>query len=90
VDGPVLDDLTGGLALVSGDYRDPATFTALARRLAEMGAARPVYYLAIPPGLFPVVVQGLAEAGLSRGARVVVNAYPAAPVLSMLGGADRQ
>jgi glucose-6-phosphate 1-dehydrogenase len=73
VDDPALKELAGGLAMVSGDYRDPATFAALARRLAEAGAARPVYYLAIPPGLFPVVVQGLAQAGLTQGARVVVE-----------------
>jgi len=69
----VLDELAGGLAMVSGDYRDPATYAALARRLAEAGAVRPVYYLAIPPALFPVVVQGLARTGLGQDARVVVE-----------------
>ena len=73
VDGTALKELAGSLAMVSGDYRDPATFAALARRLAEVGAARPAHYLAIPPGLFPVVVQGLSQAGLGRGARVVVE-----------------
>src|SRR6266536_3675432 len=73
VDGPVLDELGGGLAMVSGDYRDPATFAALARRLSAAGAVRPVYYLAIPPVLYPVVVQGLAETGLGQDARVVVE-----------------
>jgi glucose-6-phosphate 1-dehydrogenase len=73
VDGEVLGDLVVGLAMVSGDYRDRATFAALARRLAGLGVARPVYYLAIPPALFPVVVRGLADAGLGRGARVVVE-----------------
>jgi glucose-6-phosphate 1-dehydrogenase len=73
VDGPALKGLTGSLAMVSGDYRDPATFAALARRLAGVCAVRPVCYLAIPPGLFPVVVQGLARAGLGQGARVVVE-----------------
>jgi glucose-6-phosphate 1-dehydrogenase len=73
VDGAALKELAGSLAMVSGDYRDPATFAALARRLAEAGAARPVYYLAIPPGLFPVVVQGLARTGLGQSARVVVE-----------------
>jgi glucose-6-phosphate 1-dehydrogenase len=71
VEGRALDELVGGLAMVSGDYRDPATFAALARRLAGVGAARPVYYLAIPPGLFPVVAQGLA--GTGPEARVVVE-----------------
>jgi glucose-6-phosphate 1-dehydrogenase len=73
VDGSVLDELAGSLMMVSGDYRDPATFAALARRLAGAGAVRPVHYLAIPPALFPAVVNGLAEAGLGRDARVVVE-----------------
>ena len=73
VDGPALDELAGALVMVSGDYRNPATFTALARRLDEVGAMRPVYYLAIPPALFPVVVQGLAGSGLGQDARVVVE-----------------
>ena len=67
VDGPVLDELARGLVMVSGDYRDPATLAALARRLSEAGAVRPVHYLAIPPGLFPVVVQGLARDGARAG-----------------------
>jgi glucose-6-phosphate 1-dehydrogenase len=70
---PALDTLRQRLVMVSGDYRDPGTFTTLARRLAETGATRPVHYLAIPPALFPVVVEGLAAAGLTRGARVVVE-----------------
>jgi glucose-6-phosphate 1-dehydrogenase len=73
VDGPLLDRLAGGLAMVSGDYRDPATFAALARRLSAAGVMRPVYYLAIPPALFPVVIDGLAKSGLGRDARVVVE-----------------
>ena len=73
LDGLALTELAQSLAMVSGDYQDPATFAALASRLAAVGAARPVFYLAIPPGLFPVVVQGLAQAGLGHGARVVVE-----------------
>lgn len=73
VDRTVLDELLRRLAMVSGDYRDPATYLDLARRLSEAGAERPVHYLAIPPALFPVVVQGLAGTGLGPGARVVVE-----------------
>jgi glucose-6-phosphate 1-dehydrogenase len=73
VDGAVLDDLVGRLAMVSGDYQDRSTFDTLARRLEQAGARRPVHYLAIPPSLFPTVVEGLAGAGLSVGARVVVE-----------------
>ena len=40
---------------------------------AIKGAEQPVFYLEIPPFLFGRVVQGLAEAGLTEGARVVVE-----------------
>ena len=68
-----LKALSGRLTMVDGDYRDPATFEALAGCLADAGSVRPVHYLAIPPALFPVVVDGLAGAGLARDARVVVE-----------------
>jgi glucose-6-phosphate 1-dehydrogenase len=59
------------LTLVTGDYRDTATFDDLARELTA--AQRPAHYLAIPPALFPTVVDHLARAGLDRGSRVVVE-----------------
>jgi glucose-6-phosphate 1-dehydrogenase len=71
VDDKALTGLLQRLRLVNGDYRSAATFTELAGRLA--GAQRPTHYLAIPPALFPTVVDGLADAGLNRGARVVVE-----------------
>ena len=37
------------------------------------GAQTPVFYLEIPPSLFGTVVKGLAEAGLTTNARVVVE-----------------
>jgi glucose-6-phosphate 1-dehydrogenase len=56
---------------VDGDYNDAATF---ARLKAELGASeRPLHYLAIPPSLFPVVVTQLHAAGLTDGARVIVE-----------------
>lgn len=73
VENAVLDQLTGRLAMISGDYRDAGTFSSLAKRLAAAGVERPVHYLAIPPALFEAVVLGLAEAGLHRRARVVVE-----------------
>ena len=63
--------LLGLLRYVDGDYADPATFAAL--RQALDAAQRPMHYLAIPPGLFPQVVQQLAAAGCTQGARVVVE-----------------
>jgi len=46
------------LRYVDGDHKDPATFHAIRSELAS--AQRPVHYLAIPPGLFGLVVNPLA------------------------------
>ncbi len=59
------------LAYVSGDFADPATFERVAETVA--GAHVPVFYLEVPPGLFTTVVKGLAEAGLTKTGRVVVE-----------------
>jgi glucose-6-phosphate 1-dehydrogenase len=56
---------------VSGDYKDPNTFTAIKSALG--GARRPAYYLAIPPSLFETVIKGLGAANLARHARVIVE-----------------
>jgi len=68
---PELDAFADRLTYVSGDYGDPATYERLRERL---GAARhAVFYLAIPPSMFDVVIGGLTKAGLHEGARVVVE-----------------
>src|SRR3954471_8048213 len=59
------------LSYLHGDFADPETFTRLAAALD--GARRPVFYLEIPPALFAMVVNGLSGAGLTEGARVVVE-----------------
>jgi glucose-6-phosphate 1-dehydrogenase len=59
------------LRYVEGDYREAATFAGLAEALR--GASRPLHYLAIPPGMFAAVVQGLAKAGCATNARVIVE-----------------
>jgi glucose-6-phosphate 1-dehydrogenase len=63
--------LIGLLRYIDGDYGDPATFTALRRELGN--AQRPAHYLAIPPSLFKAVVEQLARAGCTAGARVIVE-----------------
>jgi glucose-6-phosphate 1-dehydrogenase len=71
IDPAAFDKLCGFLRYVDGDYQDAATFTAIRR---ELGSARhPAHYLAIPPALFGVVVEHLAKAGCSEGARVIVE-----------------
>jgi glucose-6-phosphate 1-dehydrogenase len=72
-DPAMLTALTGRLVMVGGDYRDPATFQALARRCAELDVHRPVHYLAIPPDLASTVIGGLAHAKLNTHARVVLE-----------------
>jgi len=56
---------------VSGDYKDPDTFTAIKKALGN--ARRPAYYLAIPPSLFETVIKGLGAANLAESARVIVE-----------------
>ena len=68
----VFAKLTALLRLVSGDYNDPRTFEQLRQALGT--AQRPLYYLAIPPTAFPVVIKHLAESGCcTRSARVVIE-----------------
>lgn len=71
VDPQASASLLGLLQYVSGDYRDPATFERLRKALGS--AARPLYYLAIPPSLFTTVIEGLAKSGCIIGARMVVE-----------------
>ena len=63
--------LSSRLHYLQGDYNDPATFENLRKQLGA--ARRPLHYLAIPPGLFATVVQGLDASGCARDARVVVE-----------------
>ena len=60
--------LVAQLRYIDGDYSELGTFEALRRELGE--AARPIHYLAIPPSMFPVVVENLGRSGSARDARV--------------------
>src|SRR5690348_18387197 len=59
IDAAAFEKLSGLLRYVDGDYSDPATFQVIAQQLK--GAHRPAHYLAIPPLLFPTVVEQLAK-----------------------------
>jgi glucose-6-phosphate 1-dehydrogenase len=59
------------LSFVSGDFGDQATFERVAAAIGQSSC--PVFYLEIPPSLFGMVIKGLAEAGLTEAARVVVE-----------------
>ncbi len=71
VDEGVLGQLLGALSYVAGDYRDADTFRRLGAALGDVEF--PVSYLAIPPSMFTMVVEGLASIGLSRHSRVVLE-----------------
>ncbi|HEY4727115.1 MAG TPA: glucose-6-phosphate dehydrogenase [Actinomycetes bacterium] len=71
VDEQVFERFAGRLSYLSGDFGDPATFQRVGDAIAQ--ATTPVFYLEIPPFLFGRVIKGLADAGLTRGARVVVE-----------------
>lgn len=70
-DATVFARMAQRLHYVRGDYRKPDTFTNLRELLKD--AKHPLHYLAIPPSLFPTVVQGLGDSGCANGARVVVE-----------------
>jgi glucose-6-phosphate 1-dehydrogenase len=71
IDKVAFAQLISQLRYVDGDYSDASTFARIRSELG--GAERPLHYLAIPPSMFPVVVERLAAAGLSKEARVVVE-----------------
>jgi glucose-6-phosphate 1-dehydrogenase len=71
VDPDVFDRLAGRMSYFPGDFTDPSTYQNLAKTIK--GAHLPVFYLEIPPFLFGPVVKGLAEAGLTKTGRVVVE-----------------
>jgi glucose-6-phosphate 1-dehydrogenase len=71
IDESVFARFASLLRYVNGDYRNAATFTALRQELGN--ARRPLHYLAIPPELFPTIVDHLAGSGCAEGARIVVE-----------------
>ena len=71
LDQEVFNRLAARFSYVAGDFSDSATFERVAAEIKD--ASTPVFYLEIPPFLFGTVVKGLAEAGLTNRARVVVE-----------------
>jgi len=69
----VTDALMARLDLVQGDYADKATWTTLARTLKKHRSEHAVFYMAIPPTMFPTVAQALASVGLNDRGRIVVE-----------------
>jgi glucose-6-phosphate 1-dehydrogenase len=71
LDPAAFQKLCTQLNYIDGKYEDPETFTKLKAALGN--AKRPLFYLAIPPSLFSTVAEGLATAGCTQDARVIVE-----------------
>ena len=71
IDEAVFKQLIGRLRYVCGEYSDASTYQAIHKELGD--AKRPTHYLAIPPSVFGVVVEGLGGSGCAENARLVVE-----------------
>jgi glucose-6-phosphate 1-dehydrogenase len=71
LDAEVFDRFAARLSYVQGDFSDASSYERVGE--AIKGVSTPVFYLEIPPFLFGAVVKGLAEAGLTKAGRVVVE-----------------
>jgi glucose-6-phosphate 1-dehydrogenase len=71
VDDAVFARFAKRLSMVTGDYDDAKTYERLGKAIE--GKHTPVYYLELPPALFGPVVDALAGANLTSGARVVIE-----------------
>jgi glucose-6-phosphate 1-dehydrogenase len=71
VDDAVFARFAKRLSMVTGNYDDAKTYERLGKAIE--GKHTPVYYLELPPALFGPVVDALAGANLTSGARVVIE-----------------
>jgi glucose-6-phosphate 1-dehydrogenase len=71
LDAAVFERFAARLSYVGGDFGDAATYERVRGTLGEAQAS--VFYLEIPPALFGPVIAQLSAAGLTGGARVVVE-----------------
>ena len=72
-DSAIIDPLKARMDLIQGDYADQATWNALRDTLDRCGSKNAVYYMAIPPSMFPEVAERLASVGLNERGRIVVE-----------------
>ncbi len=76
IDESVFRDFERGIAYVAGEFGNPKTYIDLAERLAKLDLERGtqqnrLFYLAVPPAEFGIIVQGLREAKLVSDAGLV-------------------
>ncbi len=66
----VWQQLAEGIRFVAGEFTDPEAYDELARTLHDLDRVRGTngnhaFYLSIPPGFFPTVIEHLRQSGLS-------------------------
>jgi glucose-6-phosphate 1-dehydrogenase len=71
LDSEAFARLASRLQYIDGDYNDIDTFKGLKTLLGS--SQLPTHYLAIPPSMFPAVVQRLGESSCATKARVVLE-----------------
>ena len=72
-DPDVVDSLCARLDLVQGDYADENTWNELRSTLDRHNSLVAVFYMAIPPDMFPTVATKLASVDLHHRGRIVVE-----------------
>lgn len=70
-DKAVFNKLANRLQYIGGDYQNESTYQHLFNAL--IGTEKPLFYLAIPPEMFQVVIEGLSRSGCANNARVIVE-----------------
>jgi glucose-6-phosphate 1-dehydrogenase len=73
VDEKAFEALAKNLRYVDGDYTKEELFRKIKQTVSEASAKSPLYFLSIPPSVFPIVVETLGSSGCADGARVVVE-----------------
>lgn len=73
MDHATCERLMKRLDLIQGDYSDPRTWEKLRKALDRHKSNVAVFYMAIPPTMFPEVASRLASVGLNERGRIVVE-----------------
>jgi glucose-6-phosphate 1-dehydrogenase len=81
VDEKIWNGFSRDFAYLSGDFANPATYTALKNKLEEFeknwgNPSNHIFYLATPPVIMETIVKGMGAAGLAKDrhrARIVVE-----------------
>ncbi|MFW5864587.1 MAG: glucose-6-phosphate dehydrogenase [Candidatus Izemoplasmataceae bacterium] len=75
VDHPFIEAIFDFIEYIEIDFKDPNTYELIKPYLNDKSNTDVIYYLAVPPTLFPVVAKGLALCGLvekgNKKARIV-------------------